>query len=318
MNKKLKGNCFIDFNFKILIFVSILISLPTKILALENKILFKINNNIITTVDVLNETKYLKLLNKNFKNLEQDKIYKIAKNSAIKDMIKENHLKKFFKEIELDEVFVEKFILDYFSRYNFSSLEDLEKFLIENNLKLSFVEKKITLQLMWNELILKKFSQNIKINKNKIEKQILEKKLQQEFLISEIVFNIKSKDELQNKFNEIREEIKNNSFSNAALIHSISDTSINGGKLGWIKESSLSSEIKNVIKDTKIGEITMPVSIPGGFIILYKEDKRESLVKLDIKKEIDKIIKKRTNEQLNQFSNIYYNKIKKNVNIYEF
>lgn len=318
MNKKLKGNCFIDFNFKILIFVCILISLPTKILALENKILFKINNNIITTVDVLNETKYLKLLNKNFKNLEQDKIYKIAKNSAIKDMIKENHLKKFFKEIELDEVFVEKFILDYFSRYNFSSIEDLEKFLIENNLKLSFMEKKITLQLMWNELILKKFSQNIKINKNKIEKQILEKKLQQEFLISEIVFNIKSKDELQNKFNEIREEIKNNSFSNAALIHSISDTSINGGKLGWIKESSLSSEIKNVIKDTKIGEITMPVSIPGGFIILYKEDKRESLVKLDIKKEIDKIIKKRTNEQLNQFSNIYYNKIKKNVNIYEF
>ena len=318
MNKKLKGNCFIDFNFKILIFVCILISLPTKILALENKILFKINNNIITTVDVLNEIKYLKLLNKNFKNLEQDKIYKIAKNSAIKDMIKENHLKKFFKEIELDEVFVEKFILDYFSRYNFSSIEDLEKFLIENNLKLSFMEKKITLQLMWNELILKKFSKKIKINKNKIEKQILEKKLQQEFLISEIVFNIKSKDELQNKFNEIREEIKNNSFSNAALIHSISDTSINGGKLGWIKESSLSSEIKNVIKDTKIGEITMPVSIPGGFIILYKEDKRESLVKLDIKKEIDKIIKKRTNEQLNQFSNIYYNKIKKNVNIYEF
>ena len=318
MNKKLKGNYFIDFNFKILIFLCILISLPTKILALENKILFKINNNIITTVDVLNEIKYLKLLNKNFKNLEQDKIYKIAKNSAIKDMIKENHLKKFFKEIELDEVFVEKFILDYFSRYNFSSIEDLEKFLIENNLKLSFMEKKITLQLMWNELILKKFSQNIKINKNKIEKQILEKKLQQEFLISEIVFNIKSKDELQNKFNEIREEIKNNSFSNAALIHSISDTSINGGKLGWIKESSLSSEIKNVIKDTKIGEITMPVSIPGAFIILYKEDKRESLVKLDIKKEMDKIIKKRTNEQLNQFSNIYYNKIKKNVNIYEF
>ena len=318
MNKKLKGNCFIDFNFKILIFVCILISLPTKILALENKILFKINNDIITTVDVLNETKYLKLLNKNFKNLEKDKIYKIAKNSAIKDMIKENHLKKFFKEIELDEVFVEKFILDYFSRYNFSSIEDLEKFLIENNLKLSFIEKKITLQLMWNELILKKFSQNIKINKNKIEKQILEKKLQQEFLISEIVFNIKSKDELQNKFNEIREEIKNNSFSNAALIHSISDTSINGGKLGWIKESSLSSEIKNVIKDTKIGEITMPVSIPGAFIILYKEDKRETLIKLDIKKEIDKIIKKRTNEQLNQFSNIYYNKIKKNVNIYEF
>ncbi|MBD1165755.1 peptidylprolyl isomerase [Pelagibacterales bacterium SAG-MED10] len=318
MNKKLKGNYFINFNFKIFIFLYILILLPTKILALENKILFKINNNIITTVDVLNEIKYLKLLNSNFKNLEQDKIYKIAKNSVMRDMIKEDHLKNFFKKIELDDVFVEKFILDYFSKYNFNSIENLEKFLIENNLKLAFMEKKITLQLMWNELILKKFSQNIKINKDKIEKQISKKKIQQEFLISEIIFNIKSKDELQNKFNEISEEIKNNSFSNAALIHSISDTSINGGKLGWVKESSLSNEIKNEIKKTKIGEITMPVSIPGAFIILYKEDKRETLIKLDIKKEIDKIIKKRTNEQLNQFSNIYYNKIKKNVNIYEF
>jgi len=318
MNKKSRGNYFINFNFKIFIFFFILISLPAKILALENKILFKINNNIITTVDVLNEIQYLKLLNENFKNLEQGKIYKIAKNSTTRDIIKEDYLKKIFKKIELDEVFVEKFILDYFSKYNFNSIEDLEKFLIENNLKLAFMKKKITLQLMWNELILKKFSQNIKIDKNKIEKQISEKKLQQEFLISEIVFNIKSKDELQNKFNEIREEIKNNSFSNAALIHSISDTSINGGKLGWIKESSLSSEIKNVIKKTKIGEVTIPISIPGAFIILYKEDKRETLVELDIKKEIDKIVKRRTNEQLNQFSNIYYNKIKKNVNIYEF
>ena len=318
MNKKSRGNYFTNFNYKIFIFFFILISLPTKILALENKILFKINNNIITTLDVLNEIQYLKLLNENFKNLEQGKIYKIAKNSTTRDIIKEDYLKKIFKKIELDEVFVEKFILDYFSKYNFNSIEDLEKFLIENNLKLAFMKKKITLQLMWNELILKKFSQNIKIDKNKIEKQISEKKLQQEFLISEIVFNIKSKDELQNKFNEIREEIKNNSFSNAALIHSISDTSINGGKLGWIKESSLSSEIKNVIKKTKIGEVTIPISIPGAFIILYKEDKRETLVELDIKKEIDKIVKRRTNEQLNQFSNIYYNKIKKNVNIYEF
>jgi len=318
MNKKLKGNYYINFNFKIFIFLCILISLPIKILALENKILIKVNNNIITTVDVLNEIQYLKLLNENFINLEQDKIYKIAKNSAVKDMIKKDYLKKIFKKIELDEVFVEKFILDYFSKNNFNSIKDLEKFLIEKNLNLEFMKKKITLQLMWNELILKKFSQNIKIDKNKIEKQISEKKLQQEFLISEIVFNIKSKDELQNKFNEIRKEIKNNSFSNAALIYSISDTSINGGKLGWIKESSLSNKIKNVIKETKIGEVTIPISIPGAFIILYKEDKRETLVKLDTKKEIEKIVKRRTNEQLNQFSNIYYNKIKKNVNIYEF
>ena len=98
----------------------------------------------------------------------------------------------------------------------------------------------------------------------------------------------------------------------------MSDTSTNGGKVGWVSESSLSNKIKKVIKNTNIGEITRPINIPSGFIILFKEDKRETLVELDIEKEIDKIIKRKTNEQLNQFSNIYYNKIKKNINIYEF
>ena len=318
MNKKLKGNNILNFNFKIFIFLYILISLPTHILSSENKILFKIDNNIITTIDILNEIKYLKVLNKDFENFEKDKIFKVATNSIIKSVVRENDLKKYFKKINLDEVFVEKFALEYFSKLNLNSIRDLEKFLIKNDLSLDYIKKKITIQLMWNELILKKYSQNIKIDKKKIERQISTQRFQREFLISEIVFNIKNRSELENKFNEISNEIKTNGFSRAALIHSMSDTSTNGGKVGWISESSLSNEIKKVIKNTNIGEITRPINIPSGFIILFKEDKRETLVELDIKREIDKIIKRKTNEQLNQFSNIYYNKIKKNVNIYEF
>ena len=320
MNKKLKGNNILNFNFKIFIFIFIyiLISLPTHILSSENKILFKIDNNIITTIDILNEIKYLKVLNKDFENFEKDKIYKVATNSIIKSVVRENDLKKYFKKINLDEVFVEKFALEYFSKLNLNSIGDLEKFLIKNDLSLDYIKKKITIQLMWNELILKKYSQNIKIDKKKIERQISTQRFQQEFLISEIVFNIKNRSELETKFNEISNEVKTNGFSRAALIHSMSDTSTNGGKIGWISESSLSNEIKKVIKNTNIGEITRPINIPSGFIILFKEDKRETLVELDIEKEIDKIIKRKTNEQLNQFSNIYYNKIKKNLNIYEF
>ena len=318
MNKKLKGNNILNFNFKIFIFIYILISLPTHILSSENKILFKIDNNIITTIDILNEIKYLKVLNKDFENFEKDKIFKVATNSIIKSVVRENDLKKYFKKINLDEVFVEKFALEYFSKLNLNSIGDLEKFLIKNDLSLDYIKKKITIQLMWNELILKKYSQNIKIDKKKIERQISTQRFQQEFLISEIVFNIKNRSELETKFNEISNEVKTNGFSRAALIHSMSDTSTNGGKIGWISESSLSNEIKKVIKNTNIGEITRPINIPSGFIILFKEDKRETLVELDIEKEIDKIIKRKTNEQLNQFSNIYYNKIKKNLNIYEF
>ena len=114
MNKKLKGNNILNFNFKIFIFIYILISLPTHILSSENKILFKIDNNIITTIDILNEIKYLKVLNKDFENFEKDKIFKVATNSIIKSVVRENDLKKYFKKINLDEVFVEKFALEYF------------------------------------------------------------------------------------------------------------------------------------------------------------------------------------------------------------
>ena len=318
MNKKLIGSNFLNFNYKIFIFLCFLIFLPTQILSYENKILFKINNYIVTTVDISNEIQYLKIINEDFKNFEKDKINEIAKNSVIRDVIKESELKKYFKKLELDEVFIEKFALEYFSKLKFNSFEELKMFLSKNNLKFEYIKKKITVQLMWNELILKRFSKNVKIDKNKIEEKISEQKLQQEFLISEIVFNIKNKNELESKFNEIKKEVETNGFSRAALIYSVSDTSTTGGKVGWIKENLLSNEIKNAVKIINIGEITKPIIIPGAFIILFKEDKRETLVELDIDKEIEAIIKRKTNEQLNQFSNIYYNKIKKNINIYEF
>ena len=318
MNKKLIGNNFLNFNYKIFIFLFILISLPTQIFSIENKILLKIDNKIITTVDILNEIQYLKLLNDDFKNFEKDKIYKIAKNSITRDVIRENELKKFFKKVELDKVFLDKFALDYFSKLNLNSIENLEKFLISINLKPEYVQKKITIQLMWNELILKRFSQNVKIDKKKIGRQISKKKMKKEFLISEIVFSINNINELENKVNEIRKEVKDNGFSRAALIHSISDTSTNGGKVGWVREDSLSKEIKDAIKTINIGEMTNPINIPGAFIILLKEDKRKTEIKLNINEEINRIIKRKTNEQLNQFSNIYFNKVKKNVNIYEF
>ena len=305
------------FKYKLFVIIYIFIFIPSQILALENKILFKVNDEIITTLDIYDEIKYINFLNEEFKNFKKDKKYIIAKNAIIKDIIKEIELKKFFKKIELEDKFIEKFAINYFSRFKIDSIDDLELLLKNNDLKLVDIKKKITIQLMWNELILKKFSKSIKINEELIKNEILKKKFQQEFLISEIVFNISNKNELESKFNDIKKEIKINGFSNAALIYSISSTSINGGKIGWIKESAMSNEIRKGLFNTNIGEITKPISIPGGFLILLNENKRETLLKFDVNKEIEMIIKRKTNEQLSQFSNIYFNKIKKDVKINE-
>ncbi len=318
MNKKLIDNIPRGFNLKLVAILFFFIFLPTQILALENKILFKVNNEIITTIDIYNEIKYINFLNEEFKNFEKDKQYLIAKNSIVKDKIREIELRKFYKKIELEDEFIEKFAINYFSKLKLNSLKDLKKVLEKNDLKLMDLKKKISIQLKWNDLILKKFSQNVKINKKLIKKQVSEKKLQQEFLLSEIVFNIKDKSELKNKFNDIKNEIKTNGFSKAAIIYSVSNTSFNGGNIGWVKESSLSKKIREQLLKTKTGEITKPINIPGGFMILFNEKQRETLLELDIKKEIEFIIKQQTNDQLGQFSNIYFAKIKKDVKINEF
>lgn len=318
MSKKLIDNISINYIFKLATFLFILILIPIQILALENKILLKVNNEIITTIDIDNEIKYINFLNEEFKNFEKDKQYVIAKNSIVKDKVREIELRKFYKKIELDDEFIEKFAVNYFGKFNLNSLKDLNTLLKNNDLKLMDLKKKISIQLKWNDLILKKFSQNVKIDRKLIEKQVSEKKLQQEFLLSEIVFNIKDKSELMNKFNNIKKEIKLNGFSNAAMVYSNSNTSFNGGNIGWVKESSLSKKIRDQLLETKTGEITKPISIPGGFIILFNEKKRETLLELDTKKEIELIIKQKTNEQLGQFSNIYFAKIKKDVKINEF
>ena len=127
---------------KLLILLYILILIPSQILALENKILIKVNNEKVTTIDIYNEIKYLSLLNEEFKKFEQNEIFEIAKDSILRDKIKEIELKKFFKKIELEEKFIEEFATNYFSKFNIDSYEDLEKLLKDNNLKIQDVKKK--------------------------------------------------------------------------------------------------------------------------------------------------------------------------------
>ena len=185
--------------FKLILVLYFCLGLSLNTFSIENKILFKVNNEIITTVDVLNEIKYLNLLNKNLKNLDEYKIYELAKNSIIKNKVKENELKKFFNNLEVNEEYLNNVTFNYFNKFNLNSIEDLKNLLEKNNLRLNEIQKKITIQILWNNLIFKKFSKNIKIDKKLIKEEISKKETQDEFLISEIVFNVKRKETLKKK-----------------------------------------------------------------------------------------------------------------------
>lgn len=301
-----------------IIFILLFITFLNNAIASENKILVKVNNKIITSVDILNEIKFLSYINKKFADIEENKQIQIAKNSLIKDKIKSIEILKFKKSLNLQDENFEKIMKNYFRNQNIKNLEDFETIFSNNKLDIDFIREKISIDTFWKALIYEKFNKNVKIDKLQIKEDILKREKQKEYLLSEIVFTLNKKEKLNTKLEKIKNMIKKRNFNEAALNFSVSDTSSNGGDLGWIKENVLSKKIRNELKNISTGDFTSAITIPGGFLILYKEDTREIKNNLDFKNEINSIINKKTNDQLNRFSNIYLKKLRKNIQIDEF
>ena len=312
ISKKLKNLLIIFF----LIFFNI-----SNLVALENKILFKVDDEIITTIDVYEEIKFLKTFNPEVNELKEKEIIEISKNSIVRDKIKQIEIIKYVKEIKIEDDFLLRYIKNKYSNMGLSSIESFENYLKENNLNIKLAKEKIATELIWNDIIFQKFTPQININKEMIKKEILtdsKKELQKEYSLSEIVFNVNEKSELKKKYDKIILDIEQTGFKNAALIHSVSDTSSNGGLVGWVKEDNLNKTIKSQINNLEIGQYSNAIRTSVGFLIIRIEDIREYEVKFDLNKKTEEMIRFKTNEQLNQFSNSYFNKIKKDMIFNDF
>ena len=304
--------------FKIFLSIIFLVATFTNSNASKNKILFKINNEIITSVDILNEIKYLEIINSDFSNLENQKAFEIAKKSLVREKIKHSQIKKTFENLILDEELLNQFIFNFFSRYKIDSKMDFEKFFIDKKIDPDLVRKKITNEVLWNQLIYRKYKPKDKIDMNKIKKELKKKNVEKEYNLEEILFILEKNENLDDKFSIIKKDIKVRGFSKAALDFSVSNSSNQGGALGWIKENFLSKKIIDELNRTKTNEYTNPIVIPGGFLILNIKNIRTVKKEVDLDKQLKLVIDKKTNEQLNQFSNIFYQKIKQDMIINEY
>ena len=303
---------------KIIIFIFCFYNLNTlSSYSYENKILFKINNEIISTIDIYNEIKYLKLINRNLKDLNQNNLYEISKNSLIRENIKKIALLKNNVKLNIDEINLQRIKKDLSKRLQLESDKELEFFLKQVGLNEKDVINKIIIENLWNSLIVKKFIKDVNIDEEKIRREIKEINYQYEYNLSELIFEIDANEKIDTKYKQIKEKIKQNSFENTAMLLSISDTSQTGGLLGWIKESALSPLVKSELILLQPGSITKPLTIPGGILILKINNKRKVEKEIDVRKELKEIIRNKTNDQLNRFSVLYFNKIKKDILINE-
>ena len=311
---------FLTKNFKIIITLFLIMLFEIKnVVAVENKILFKVDNEIITTIDIFEEIKFLKSFNPEMNNLSKTELFEISKNSLLKNKIKKIEIMKFVKEFKVEDKFLQNIIKNKYSKIGINSLENFKSFLKDNSLDFEVIREKLTTELIWNDLIYQKFNKKIVIDRDKIKNEILQnsqKENQIELLLSEISFSVNDKVDFQDKYQKILLDIENIGFKKTALVHSKSETATNGGVVGWVNENTLNKNVKKTISELQIGQISKPIRTSSGFIILKIDDKRESVLKLNLNEKIEEIIRFKTNDQLDQFSNIYFNKVKKDLIIY--
>jgi len=285
---------------------------------LENKILVKIENQIITSLDVNNEYKYLVALNPSLKNSSKEDIIKLSKRSILQEKIKKIEIDKNFNNPKITQKFLEQILQNIYSKIGLDSLNDFKEYLIKNNIDFENVKNKLEVETLWNELIFIKFSSKVKINENNLREKINNNsKFLKSYLLSEISFEVSNLKNLEDKFIEISNVIKNKGFDFAALKYSVSPTSSLGGKLDWINENSLNKNIKLAISNLEINDFTKPITVPGGFLILQVNNIKNTKIEIDVEKELNKLKNYEKNNQLNQYSNIYFNKVKKDLEISE-
>ena len=138
-----------------------------------------------------------------------------------------------------------------------------------------------------------------------------------EYFLKEILFNLEENEDLEKKYLDIKNTIKNTGFENAANIYSVSDTSKFGGEIGWVNKLQLSQKITNQLDEIEIGGLTNYIPVGNSNLIIKLDNKRKIKSEIDLDKETEILIQKETDRQLNQYSINLFNKLKKNIFIYE-
>jgi len=305
---------------KILLFVIIFQITIFNFTKANVKIVTFVDNEIITNIDIKKESEYLKLLNPQLENLDKKKILELSKISLINEIIKKKEISKLIDINSNDNQLTNDQLKNIISKLEFTEENDFIEILKKRETySINEVKDKIDIELYWNEIIFKRFSNLIKIDEKKLKKKIsdIKDQKQKKFNLSEIVFRLDKNEKFDNKVKIINSSISEIGFQNTANIFSISESSKFGGKLGWIYESSLSKEILENIVFLNKDDISKVIKISNNYLILKINDIEIEQFILDEDKELKKLIQIEQNNQLNQFSRNFFNKLKMNYLIDE-
>lgn len=299
----------------ILIFLSITtVKVKTEI---NDSIFATVGNKVITRSDIVNEIKIT--LISTGQTFSEEKL-KILQTGAVKALIERNIKKMEISKYE-NLAINQKDLFDEIDKLAQSmnvDIDTLENTLASNGIRYETLIDIYKTELLWNTLIFELYKNNVTVNKEEVEEQLASvqnKKEILEYLISEIVIGHINEKERDAEIEKIKSSIKIEGFENVAMKLSISESSLDGGNIGWISENTLPKNLKSIIEGIQIGEVSEAIILAEGILFFKLRDKRkvENTVDLEIIK--NQIIKREKLKILNMHSISHYDKLRRNITI---
>lgn len=281
---------------------------------IQNKILVKVDNAIITSYDLENKIKsLLHLANQEVNQTNIDKTKNVAIQSLINLKIKQIELANFdIKENE--EEFVKQI-----DRLANGDINQFKQGFISKNLDYNFFLNELKTELKWNTLIYLIYNKKVKVEESEIQDQ-LEKIIKSsssnvELKLSEIqILSNGDEEKDQQSINSIKDQINEFGFGLTAMRNSNSVSAKQNGNLGWINMKSFSRKIYEILNKMNIGDVSPPIISSNNILFLKIIDKRVSkpdkIDKSKLKKDLEN---RRKNELFTLYSNSHLSKIKNKI-----
>lgn len=284
----------------------------------ENRIIVKVNNNVITSYELKN--KILTTLILSNEEINQKNI-NITKPLVLKNLIdlrlKNNEIEKFKLEIS------EKELSDQLNTLANGNINEFKKNFEINNIDFEIYKNDLAIELNWRKLIFALFNEKVKIDESEIDLEIDKiikegKKGSSDYELSEVLVNFESQQEKEEKIKKIYNQIQKLGFENTISKFSESLSKNNNGDLGWVNSKSLSKEILNKIKNLNVGDVSEPI-ISGNTILFLKlkNKKNFELNNQNLEELRERVLLAKKNKIFNLYSNSHLSKLR-NISIIEY
>tara|TARA_Y100001958_G_C21194093_1_gene521778 strand:+ start:125 stop:1054 length:930 start_codon:yes stop_codon:yes gene_type:complete len=285
--------------------------------SIENKIILKVENEIITNFEIRNKIlSTLVLSNQEINQSNINNLKKEALEFLIQHKLRKIELSKFNFKSDREQ------LINYLNSISGNNIDELKIKFKNNNIDFDLFLDEIKTQFKWQKLIYKIYVNKIQIDEISIDKELKEiikrESELEEFKISEIEVLLNGDESDNKRIDDIKKQIKDIGFEKAALKFSTSNSSASGGSLGWISSKSLSKPIYEILIKMNVNEISEPIKRPNSVLFLKLDEKKISKLKdINIETLKKNLINRKRNDMFALYSRSHLSKLK-NTSLIEY